>query len=78
MQTTNLHLKKQHGMWETLPSRWFLASKGWFIRKYHLTNITRLKLSKLENKDKFQLWICLKFSDIIKLKIKQLQKLLMC
>ena len=61
MQTTNLHLKKQHGMWETLPSRWFLASKGWFIRKYHLTNITRLKLSKLENKDKFQLWICLNF-----------------
>lgn len=53
MQTTNLHLKKQHGMWETLPSRWFLASKGWFIRKYHLTNITRLKLSKLENQVKF-------------------------
>ena len=78
MQTTNLHLKKQHGMWETLPSRWFLASKGWFIRKHCLTNISRIKSYQLENQGKFQLWICIKFSNSLSLKIKPLQRLLMC
>ena len=55
MQTTNLHLKKQHGMWETLPSRWFLASKGWFVRKHYSTNISRIKSYQLENQGKVQL-----------------------